>query len=68
MHMRGHGSLPRNVLRYNPDEFEDLGFGFPLTAEEGIGRRNSISWRNFLAVAPTSADVGASVEWSHVFS
>ncbi len=68
MHMRGHGSQPRDVLRYNPDAWDDLGFGFPLTAQEGTGRKNSISWRNFLSVAPTSADVGASVEWAHVFS
>lgn len=68
MHARGHGSNPRDVLRYNPDEYEDLGFAFPLEAQDGIGRKNSISWRNFLSVAPTSSDVGASVEWAHVFS
>ena len=68
MHMRGHGTLPRDVLRYNPDEYEDLGFAFPLTAADGIDRKNSISWRNFLSVSPTSADVGASVEWAHVFT
>ena len=68
MHMRGHGSNPRDVLRYNPDAFEDLGYGFPLMAQEGTGRRNSISWRNFVSVSPTSLDVGASVEWAHVFS
>lgn len=68
MHMRGHGSGPRDVLRYNPDAFEDLGFGFPLEAQDGTGRKNSISWRNFLSVSPTSSDVGASVEWAHVFS
>ena len=68
MHMRGHGSQPRDVLRYNPDAWDDLGFAFPLTAEAGTGRKNSISWRNFLSVSPTSSDVGASVEWAHVFS
>ena len=68
MHMRGHGTLPRDVLRYNPDEYEDLGFAFPLTAADGIDRKNSISWRNFLSVSPSSADVGASVEWAHVFT
>lgn len=68
MHMRGHGSQPRDVLRYNPDAFEDLGFGFPLEAEDGTGRKNAISWRNFVSVSPTSADVGAAVEWAHVFS
>ncbi len=68
MHARGHGSNPRDVLRYNPDAFEDLGFAFPLGAQDGIGRKNSISWRNFLSVSPTSSDVGASVEWAHVFS
>ncbi len=68
MHARGHGSNPRDVLRYNPDQFENLGFAFPLEAQEGTGRKNSISWRNFLSVAPTSSDVGASVEWAHVFS
>ncbi len=68
MHARGHGSNPRDVLRYNPDAFEDLGFAFPLEAQDGTGRKNSISWRNFLSVSPTSSDVGASVEWAHVFS
>lgn len=68
MHKRGHGSNPRDVLRYNPDAWDDLGFGYPLMAAEGTGRKNSISWRNFLSVSPTSLDVGASVEWAHVFS
>lgn len=68
MHMRAHGSNCRDVIKYNPDVWDDLGFGYPLEAKEGIGRKNSICWRNFLAVAPTSKNPAAAVEFAHTFT
>lgn len=68
LHMRAHGNNPRDVLEYNPDFFEDLGYAYPLEAKEGTGRKNSISWRNFLSVAPTSIDPAAATEFCHIFS
>lgn len=67
-HMRAHGTNPRDVLRYNPDAWDDLGFGYPLEAKEGTGRKVSIQWRNFLVVSPTSKNPAAAAEFAHTFT
>lgn len=68
MHMRGHGTECRDVKKYNPDVWDDLGFAPCLEAKEGIGRKVGIAWRNFISVAPTSADPAAATELAHVFT
>ncbi len=61
---RGHTTDANNVLKYNPDAWDDLGMATPLTAE-GYDTPVSIMWRNFYVVSPTAADRELTVEFVH---
>lgn len=63
-HYRGHTTDANNVLKFNPDAWDDLGMAVPLVAE-GYDTPVSIMWRNFYVISPTSEDRELAVEFIH---
>ncbi len=63
-HKRGHNTDANNVLKYNPDAWDDLAMALPLKAK-GFDKRVSIMWRNFYVVSPTAKDHALAAEFLH---
>lgn len=63
-HKRGHNTTANDVLKYNPDAWDDLAMAPPLMAE-GHDKRVSIMWRNFYVVSPTADDRALAAEFLH---
>ncbi|MGC8972259.1 MAG: extracellular solute-binding protein [bacterium] len=66
MHFRAHTTEVKNVLRYNPEAFKDLGFGIPLRAE-GYTRKVSIQWRNSLFISVNCKNPDIAIEFIKLF-
>lgn len=61
-HARGHNTDANDVLKYNPDAWDDLAMAPSLMAA-GKDTRVSIMWRNFYIVSPTAEDRGLAAEF-----
>ena len=59
---RGHNTDANDVLKFNPDAWDDLGMSPPLVAE-GHDTPVSIMWRNFYVVSPDAADRALAAEF-----
>lgn len=66
-HARGHNTDANDVLKYNPDAWDDLAMAPPLMAA-GKETRVSIMWRNFYIVSPTAEDRGLAAEFLHTIT
>lgn len=63
-HKRGHNTDANDVLKYNPDAWDDLVMAPPLKAD-GHDQRVSIMWRNWYVVSPTAQDRALAAEFLH---
>lgn len=63
---RGQTTDANNVLKYNPQAWDDLIMSDPLTSKGG-SRKVAIEWRNMMFVAPTTRAREQAMEWIHTF-
>ncbi len=66
MNFRAHTTEVKDVLRYNPEAFEELGFGMPLRAEK-YNRKVSIQWRNSLFMSVNCKNPDVAFEFIKMF-